>query len=32
MCAPDRIDMPTTSTSSCSAASAIISGVWRSPV
>ena len=27
MCAPLRIDRPTTSTSSCSAASAIISGV-----
>ena len=32
MCAPDRIDSPTTSTSSWSAAVAIISGVWRRPV
>ena len=32
MCAPDRIDRPTTSTSSWSAAVATISGVWRRPV
>ena len=32
MCAPDRIDSPTTSTSSWRAAVATISGVWRSPV
>jgi hypothetical protein len=32
MCAPDRIDNPTTSTSSWSAAVTIISGVWRRPV
>ena len=32
MCAPDRIDRPTTSTSSCTAAVAIISGVWCRPV
>ena len=31
MWAPDRIDSPTTSTSSWSAAVAIISGVWRRP-
>ena len=31
MCAPDRIDRPTTSTSSWSAAVTIISGVWRRP-
>src|SRR3954468_1656001 len=30
--APDRMDSPMTSASSCSAAAAIISGVWRSPV
>ena len=32
MCAPERMERPTTSTSSCRAASAIISGVWRKPV
>ena len=31
MCAPDRIERPTTSTSSCSAASAIISGRLAQP-
>ena len=32
MCAPDRMDRPTTSTSSWSAADTTISGVWRRPV
>src|SRR5712691_1336465 len=32
MCAPDRMDRPTTSASSWMAACAIISGVWCSPV
>ena len=32
MWAPERIESPTTSTSSWSAAVTIISGVWRSPV
>src|SRR5687768_2009571 len=32
MCAPERIERPTTSTSSWTAAVAIISGVWCSPV
>ncbi len=32
MWAPDRIDSPTTSTSSCSADSTIICGVCRMPV
>ena len=32
MCAPERIDRPTTSTASCTATSAIISGVWGRPV
>jgi hypothetical protein len=32
MWAPDRIERPTTSTSSCRAADTIISGVWRNPV
>ena len=32
MCAPLRMDSPTTSTSSCTAAVAIISGVWCRPV
>ena len=32
LCAPDRIERPMTSTSSWTAAEAIISGVWRRPV
>src|SRR6202453_1617780 len=32
LCAPERIESPMTSTSSCTAADAIISGVCRSPV
>jgi hypothetical protein len=32
LCAPDMIDRPTASTSSCTAAAAIISGVWCKPV
>ena len=32
LCAPDRIESPITSTSSWTAAEAIISGVWRKPV
>src|SRR6266403_2369384 len=32
LCAPERMERPITSTSSCTAAEAIISGVWRRPV
>ena len=31
-CAPDMMESPTPSTSSCTAAAAIISGVWCNPV
>jgi hypothetical protein len=32
LCAPERMESPITSTSSCTAADAIMAGVWRKPV